>query len=187
MRQPCACKIAFRGCQSSCVLCHTECYGRARHAPMTHLSADAKHHILLEYAPHSATHGFAALAARHAIAGGARTVQRWHKRWDHTVASLEEQPRTGRPRLLSTAQVRRHVRPPILAANRAHRVIHYPELLPRVQAATGSELSVRSLRRYGKEELGAKQKRSKKRTAAESECSAGREREQACLAAEHGG
>jgi hypothetical protein len=38
-----------------------------------------------------------------------------------------------------------------------------------VQAATGKQLSLRSLQRYGKEDLRAKQRHSKKRTAAESE------------------
>ncbi len=136
---------------------------------MPHLSAEAKHHILLEYAPHDNTRSFAALAARHAVKGGERLLRMWHQRWDGTAAPLQEQPRSGRPRVLSRAQVSRHVRAPILAANRAHRAIHYTELLPRVQAATGKELSIQTLRRYGKQELGAKQKRSKKRTADESE------------------
>ena len=63
------------------------------------------------------------------------------------------------------------VRAPILAANRAHRAIHYTVLLPRVQAATGKQISIRTLRDYSKQELGGKQKRSKKRTAEECECS----------------
>ena len=48
---------------------------------MPHFSAEAKHHILLEYSPRSEGRSFAALAARHAVSGGARTVQRWHSRW----------------------------------------------------------------------------------------------------------
>lgn len=150
---------------------------------MPHLSAEAKHHILLEYAPHDATRSFAALAARHAVAGGKRTVQRWHERWNGTPASLEEQLRTGRPRVLSRAEVSRHVRAPILAANRAHRAIHYSDLLPAVREKTGKEMSLRSLQRYGKEELGAKQKHTKKRTAAESECMATCERRSSALPA----
>jgi hypothetical protein len=55
---------------------------------MPHLSAEAKHHILLEYAPHSATHSLAALAARHAVKGGKRVLLRWHQQWDGTAASL---------------------------------------------------------------------------------------------------
>lgn len=139
---------------------------------MPHLSADAKHHILLEYAPRDNHRSFAALAARHAVPGGKQTVQRWHASWDGTPRSLERKQGTGRARVLSRAQVSRHVRAPILAANRAHRAIHYTDLLPRVRAATGSQLSLRSLQRYGKEELGARDKHSKKKTAAESEYTA---------------
>lgn len=152
---------------------------------MPHLSAEAKHHILLEYAPHDATCSFAALARRHAIKGGHETVRQWWLRWDGSAASLEAQPRTGRPRVLSRAEVARHVATPIRAANRAHRAIHYTKLLPRVQAATGKEPSLRTLQRYGEQELAAQKKRSKKRTADESESAEAHQREQACLSVEH--
>jgi hypothetical protein len=151
---------------------------------MPHLSAQTKHHILLEYAPHDTSRSFAALAARHAVAGSSGTVARWHQRWNGTPSSLEEKARTGRPRALSKAEVSRHVRAPILAANRAHRAIHYTELLPRVQAATGKQPSLRSLQRYGKEELGGRDKQSKKRTADESECNNTCERREALLCVE---
>lgn len=153
---------------------------------MPHLNAEAKHHILLEYAPRDAARSFAALAARHAVKGGWQLLQRWYQRWDGTPASLQERVRSGRPRLLSRAQVSRHVRAPILAANRAHRAINYAELLPRVRAATGSSLSLRSLQRYGKAELGAQQKRTKKRTAAESEYAAACKTGRAYLLRERG-
>jgi len=136
---------------------------------MPHLTATAKHHILLEYSPRSPTHSLAALAARHGIAGGKSTLSRWLARWDGTPRSLQEQQRSGRPRTLSSAQVSRHIRAPILAANRAHRAVSYTQLLPSVQAKTGKELSLRTLQHYGRQELGAKQKHTKKRTAAESE------------------
>jgi hypothetical protein len=135
---------------------------------MPHLSADAKHHILLEYAAHDATRSFAALAARHAVKGGERLLRLWHSRWDGTSASLARTPGTGRARVLSRAQVARHIATPIRAANRAHRAIHYTDLLPRVRAATGTQVSLRTLRRYGEAELAAKQQRGIKRTAAES-------------------
>ena len=136
---------------------------------MPHLTPSAKHHILLEYSPRSATRSFAALARRHAVKGGARTVQRWHQRWDRTARSLEHKSGAGRPRVLSSAQVSLHVRAPILAANRAHRAVHYTDLLESVKEKTGKEISVQTLRRYGKEECAAKQRHSKKRTADESE------------------
>lgn len=153
-------------------------------AAMPHLSTEAKHHILLEYSPHDATRSFAALARRHAVKGGHETSHRWWLRWDGTPASLERKQGSGKARVLSRAEVSRHVRAPILAANRAHRAIHYTELLPAVRQKTGTEVSLRSLQRYGKEELGARDKQSKKRTAEESECNSTRERRDASLPVE---
>jgi hypothetical protein len=135
---------------------------------MRHLSAETKHHILLEYSPHDSTRSFAALARRHAVKGGERVVRRWYASWDGTPASLQERDRPGRPRSLSAAQVARHLATPIRAANRAHRAIHYSDLVPRVRAATDTQVSPRTLRRYGKQELHAKQRRGVKRTAEES-------------------
>ena len=148
---------------------------------MPHLNAEAKHHILLEYAPHDTTRSFAALARRHAVKGGKQTVHGWHSRWDGTPASLQRKSGTGRARALSRAEVSRHVRAPILAANRAHRAISYTSLLPAVRAKTHSQISLRTLRRYGKEELKAKQMHTKKRTADESECTEGGEGDSACV------
>ena len=128
-----------------------------------------KHTILTHYRAGVRGSGFKSLARRFAVQGGDKSLRQWHARWDGTPASLEEQPRTGRPTILSSAEVNRHVRAPLLAANRAHRAIHYTTLLPSVKAKTGKSISIQTLRRIGKEELGAKQKRSKKRTATESE------------------
>ena len=137
------------------------------HAAMQHLSAETKHHILLEYCPRERGRGFKALAARHNIKGGATLISTWHRRWDGTPQSLEEGARSGRPRALSSAQVRRHVAAPIRNANRAARVVSYTELLPQVQSATHTEISLRTLQHYGKEELHATAKHGKKRTSDE--------------------
>lgn len=135
---------------------------------MPHLTAETKHHILLEYSPHDTTRSFAALARRHTVKGGAQVIRFWHHRWDGTPASLQEQQRSGRPRALSRAQVQRHIATPIRAANRAHRAIHYSDLLPQVRAATDTQVSLRTVQHYGEQELGAKQKHGIKRTAEES-------------------
>ena len=139
------------------------------HAAMKHLSAEAKHHILLEYSAADATRSFAALAARHHIKGGREAVRQWHLRWNGTAASLQRKQGTGRARALSAAQVRRHIAAPIRNSNRAARAVRYTKLLPQVQAATGSQLSLRTLQRYGKEEADGRSTRGKKRTADESE------------------
>ena len=148
---------------------------------MKQFPPEQKHSILFEYTPQSRTHSFAALAVRHGVAGGEQTVRRWHKQWDGTPQSLEHEKGAGRPRALDSREVQQHVRTPILRANRAHKAVHYSNLLSAVRQKTGKELSARTLRRYGKEELGAKQKRGKKRTADESEYMLTQERECGCV------
>lgn len=162
-------EICFQPCQADCG-CHSFAHSKLiLCTSMPHLSAEAKHHILLEYSPRDATRTFAALARRHAVKGGMRLIRRWYRQWDGTSASLQEKQRSGRPRILSRVEVNRHVRAPVLAANRAHRAIHYTDLLPEVQRKTGKKLSLRSLQQYGKKELAIRQKHTKKRTARESE------------------
>jgi hypothetical protein len=97
-------------------------------------------------------------------------VRHWHDRWDGTPQSLEHRAVSGRPRMLSRAQVSRHVRPRILAANRRGEAIHYTDLLAPVQAATHTNVSLQTLQRYGRQDLAVKQKHSKKRTADECNC-----------------
>lgn len=137
---------------------------------MSQLSAETKHHILLEYSRDDPTRSFAALAERHGIAGGRDVVRRWHDRWDQTEASLEHRPVSGRPRLLSGEEVQQLVLDPVVAANRAHRPIHYTELIAGVAAAAAAEPSPRTVRHYGHDECGIRDKHTIKRTEDECEC-----------------
>jgi hypothetical protein len=137
---------------------------------MKHLSHQHKHSILLEYQPYSRHHSFAALAARHGIAGGEQVIRKWHQAWKGTAASLEEKHRSGRPRILSRQQVQRYVAPPIRAANRRSQRVRYSDIHPSVEEKSGKSMSLQTLRRYGQKELGAHQIRGKKRTMDESKC-----------------
>jgi transposase len=130
-----------------------------------------RHHILMEYLPHSHDHSFAALAQRYNVKGGKRTVQRWYDRWDGTVQSQQHQLKAGRPRLLSAAQIHQHITQPILARNRSHRPVHYDELWQSTKASTGTDLSLRTVQRYGKEITRARDKATRAWTAAERTCS----------------
>ena len=70
---------------------------------------DFKQHVLQHYQACVVSSGFAALATRFAIRGGARTVHRWYHRWDGSMASLQRRPGGGRPRILSQQEVQRHI------------------------------------------------------------------------------
>ena len=148
---------------------------------MSHLDANTKHAILLEYIPRSRAYSFAALAQRHNIRGGRKTIQRWHHQWDGTAVSLKERKSTGRPRILTRQQVQQHIRQPILDANRTATAIHYPQLRPRIQSETGRNPSIRTIRRYGKNELQARNKTTTKRKRDECKCIHERSGNQQCL------
>jgi transposase len=134
---------------------------------MKQFTPEQKHEILLEYAPRSTTHSLAALAHRHAVTGGRRTIENWLARWNGTAASLQRQPVSGRPRSLTPEEVQRHIIAPIRRKNRAHVSILYPELQAAVEERTGKKVSARTIRRYGKEEGGGRLMHGKKRTAEE--------------------
>jgi hypothetical protein len=144
---------------------------------MPQLSAETKHAILLHARSRGANQSLDDVAAVHGVAGGRRTLAKWRRKWDGTPRSLQRKAGSGKQRILSRAQVSQHVRAPILAANRAHRAIHYTTLLPSVREKTRKKVSLRSLQRLGKQELGVKRKHTKKRTADEGKCT--REREDA--------
>jgi transposase len=135
---------------------------------MTHLSADAKHRILLEYRPRTPGYTFQALADRHGIAGGRWVIERWYHQWNGTAQSLEEKPHPGRPRLLSSAEVNQYIRTPIRTANRRHESIHYTDIHDTLIINTDKNISLRAVQYYGKREINAKQKRTRKRSAQES-------------------
>jgi len=134
---------------------------------MKQFTPEQKHEILLEYSPRSSTHSLVALARRHAVKGGRRTLENWLERWDGTAASLQRRPVSGRPRSLTVEEVQRHIVTPIRRKNRTHQPVHYSELQPEVEEQTGKQVSSRTIRRYGKEEGGGRMTRGKKRTAEE--------------------
>jgi transposase len=129
---------------------------------------DFKQHVLEHYRAGVAGSGFAALAARFAVPGGASTVRGWHSHWDGSVSSLQRRPGGGRPRILSEQQVQRHIVEPIRRRNRQHKAVHYQPIRAQLIAATGKQPSARTVRRYGHDEA-VKQQRTIKRTVRERE------------------
>ena len=137
---------------------------------MSNLTPDFKHDILKQYLRHSRDNSFAALACCYNIKGGKGTIQRWYARWNGSPGSLEQRAGAGRPRLLAAAQIRDTIALPIRNRNRAHRAIHYTELLPTVRERTGTSVSLPLFQQLndGKEIVRARDKSTRSRTAAES-------------------
>jgi transposase len=137
---------------------------------MTHFTPEQKHEILVEYQPRSTTHSFSALAARHAVGGGGRTVRNWFTRWDGTPASLQHKKGAGRPSILTHLEVQRHIATPVRKKNRAGERVTYSQVAQLVREKTCKQISNRTVRRYGKEQLGIKKTTGRKRSADECEC-----------------
>ena len=135
---------------------------------MSELTPALKHHILMQYLPHSHENSFSALAARYNVKGGRRTIQRWLARWDGTPSSLEHKRGAGRPRLLSAAEVNENIRAPILERNRSHQAMHYTDLVDPIRERTGKNVALRTIQRYGEKILRARDKTT--RTCTENEC-----------------
>jgi hypothetical protein len=134
---------------------------------MPHLTAQQKHDILKLYSPNDRTHSFAALAEQYNIKGGRQVVENWYHQWTGLPKSLERKKGSGRPTILTPQQVKDYIQIPIRNKNRSFKPIHYPQLLPSIQQKSSTQVSIQTVRRIGHQQLGAKQKRTKKRTAQE--------------------
>lgn len=120
-----------------------------------------KHNILTQYSPNQPHNGFHSLAVRFQIRGGPSTVKRWYDRWDGTAKSLERRATSGRPRLLTSRQVQQYIGAPIKKKNQLHQRIDYASIHQQIKPKINKSISLRTIRRYGKERLGIKKKRTK--------------------------
>lgn len=136
---------------------------------MKNFSPEAKHAILLEYVPRSIDHSFVALARRHGVLGGARTIRNWFARWNGTMQSLRPQPRPGRTPTLTPDEIEEHIHAPLLAANKVHRPIKYTTVARALRQATRKSVSTRTVQRIGKNGLKAAHRHTRKVEARECE------------------
>ena len=95
-------------------------------------------------------------------------MQNWYQQWTGSPKSLERKKGSGRHKLLTSKQVKDLIQIPIRNKNRASVPVHYPEIQSSIVEKTGKTISLRTVRRIGHDQLGAKQKRTNKRTAVES-------------------
>jgi hypothetical protein len=76
---------------------------------MKQLTPEQKHSILTHYTSPNNNQTLNEILSLHDIQASRRSVEKWRKIWDGTISSLQHKPATGRPRVLSKAQVRRHI------------------------------------------------------------------------------
>lgn len=134
---------------------------------MPQLTPKQKHDILTIYSQKKHNHSFESLAHQYNIKGGKKTLIRWYQQWNGKPESLERKKGSGRHTVLTSQQVNDYIRTPIRNKNRSYKPIHYTQLHTSIKQKTGKQISLRTVQNYGKEKLGVKQKRTKKRTAQE--------------------
>lgn len=135
---------------------------------MPHLTPQQKHDILMLYSPRNRGHSFEALAQQYNIKGGKKVLENWYHQWTGKPKSLERKVGSGRHKLLTSKQVKDLIQIPIRNKNRSCVPVHYPEIRSSVIEKTGENISLSTIQKIGKNILGAKQKRTNKRTAVES-------------------
>lgn len=140
------------------------------HKVMSQLTARQKHDILVQCAARHAGESEVEIARQHGVSVGRTTIWEWRQRWNGTPQSLERREGSDGTPKLTPLEVSRHVRAPILAANRAHRAISYTKMLPEVRRKTRKDISLRTLQRTGQKQLGVRFKHRIKRTKEERQC-----------------
>jgi transposase len=129
---------------------------------MVKYSSSFKHNILCQYQPKQYGKGFESLARLHNVKGGRQTIQNWYQRWDGTINSLEHKQGAGRPTLLSSAQQKQYVLTPIRKKNTQHQGVNYRMIHENIKSKINKNISLRTIKRYGKEKLNIKKKKTKK-------------------------
>jgi hypothetical protein len=135
---------------------------------MPKYSPELKHRILTRYTSDPDTNSYRSLSLLYGLAPDGRTIKRWKKQWNGTLASLRDKQRSGRPRLLTRQQVHSYIRQPVVASNRSHTPINYPTLHTRISQTNAAPVSLRSVQRYGASAVGIKPMTTRLKTAHES-------------------
>jgi hypothetical protein len=136
------------------------------HRPRSYYTTEYKHSVLLYYKQQKPRISFRALSRHFKIIGGHPLVRSWYKQWNGTSASLEPKPKHGRPRALSTVEANKYIGNAIRYSNRNSTPIHYSQIYINIKNNTRKNISLSSVRRYGKA-LGAHQSTTIKRTSRE--------------------
>jgi hypothetical protein len=152
---------------------------------MIHPTAQRKHDILIHCQSRRASESEVDVAAAHGVIASRKTIFNWRRQWTGTPQSLMRKDGSGRASILTPSEVNRHVRAPILAANRSHRAASYTKIYDLVKQKTRKNLSLRTLQRIGKEQLHIKSKAAVKRTKEEGQYRATSNESDACIFTEH--
>jgi hypothetical protein len=129
-----------------------------------------KHNVLEEYRPGVYGSGFKSLAKRFKIKGGHRLIMKWYRQWDGTVQSLNRRYKGGRPRTLTTNEVKHYVLDFVNMMNSQFKPVNYRIVQSNIEASLNKKVPLSTIQRYGKEECGLKWRKTHEITSRDSKC-----------------
>jgi transposase-like protein len=112
--------------------------------------AEFKRSVLSEYLPGVKGAGFAALAKRFHVKGGAMLVRSW---WiaQKRNESLTKRTRPHRAGKLSPAEIGAYIREFVTAKNQSKVAVDYGDVQAHVKKKTGKDISLRTIQRLGRQ------------------------------------
>ena len=134
---------------------------------MKQLTPEVKHSILSHYTSPNNRDTLSSILSLHDIRASRQSVNNWKNQWDGTIESLKHKSVSGRPHILDQRELTRYVETPIREANQSSVPIRYTSIANSIRQKLNKNISDRTIQRYGKEELGGKMGRGKKRSADE--------------------
>lgn len=137
---------------------------------MKQISPQLKHSILTHYTSPLNHDSLPTILSLHGVSVSRQAVEYWRREWDGTATSLQHKKVGGRPHILNRNDVYQHITRTIRRKNRSFQKVKYSAIANQVREKTGKSVSDRTIRRIGKEELGAVKTKGRKRTAEECKC-----------------
>lgn len=116
------------------------------------------------YHAHLASTSLRSVSRLFDLKGTGNTVKRWYHIWLKKNHEIKNKPKKGRTPILTRSQIDKYIARPIKEKNKKAEPVNYRMLLPQVRAKTKTQISLRTLQKYGKEKKGIKWKTVKKRT-----------------------
>jgi hypothetical protein len=107
--------------------------------------------VLEEYRRRISGSGFKSLAKRCKIKGGHKLIMSWYRRLDGTVDSLNSKSRGHRARAMTQQEITDYILEFVKSMNEKRAHVNYRMVQANVKSTLKRDVSIRTIRRYGKE------------------------------------
>ncbi len=135
---------------------------------MTFIPPQLKHNILTHIQTNPENKTQKQIVGLYGINVSKQTINKWFHKWNGTAASLERKIGSGRQHILTNNEIKKYIETPIRKQNRAGEKVKYTNITDGVREKTGKQVSLSTIQKIGKKQLGGRLKKGIKRTVEES-------------------